>query len=604
MADRHSSSEQDLAREANSRPRSRDLGALRALTPFLRPYRARIAFALAALVAAAMAMLILPMAARSMIDHGFSRESAAFIDSYFIAMIGVAALLAAASAVRFFYVTWLGERVVADIRRAVYGHVLTLSPTFFETTRTGEVLSRLTADTTLVQTVVGSSLSMAMRNIVMLIGGTVMLLLTSLQLTGLTLLLVPAIVVPLIVFGRRVRGLSRDSQDRIADASAYASETLNAVQTVQAFAHEDHDRAAFGGAVENSFATARRRISARAMMTASVIFLVFAGIVGVLWVGARLVLSGDMSAGELSQFVLYAVLVAASVGAVSEVWGDIQAAAGAAGRISELLSARPDIATPANPVALPAPLAGAIAFRDVVFRYPSRPDVSALDGFSMEVKPGETVALVGPSGAGKTTVFQLLLRFYDPQSGVISIDGIDIAAADPRAVRGLIGLVPQETVIFSGSVADNIRYGKPGASDAEVEAAARAAQAHDFIARLPDGYATLLGERGTTLSGGQRQRIAIARAILKNPPILLLDEATSALDAESERAVQVALEGLMKDRTTLIIAHRLATVQRADRIIVLDAGKAAAMGRHRELVAQGGLYAHLANLQFPSVAAM
>ncbi|BCW90381.1 Putative multidrug export ATP-binding/permease protein [Alphaproteobacteria bacterium SO-S41] len=604
MTDRPSTAAQDLATEAAARPRSRDLGSLRTLLPFLKPYRVRVAFAVGALLAAAIAMLVLPMAVRSMIDHGFSRSSAEFIDSYFIALLGVAALLAAASAVRFFYVTWIGERVVADIRRKVYGHVLTLSPQFFETTRTGEVLSRLTADTTLIQTVVGSSLSMAMRNIVMLIGGVVALMLTSLQLSGLTLLLVPAVVVPLIVFGRRVRGLSRASQDRIADASAYAGETLNAVQTVQSFVHEDADRATFGTAVETSFETARARVKARAFMTASVIFLVFAGIVGVLWVGARLVLANEMTPGELSQFVLYAVLVASSVGAVSEVWGDVQAAAGATGRLQELLAAQPNVVAPPNPVAFAAPVQGAVAFENVTFRYPSRPDVSALDGFTMNVKPGETVALVGPSGAGKTTVFQLLLRFYDPQAGRVTIDGVDLAAADPRAARSLIGLVPQETVIFSGTIADNIRYGRPGATEVEVTAAATAAQAHDFIMKLPQGYQTLLGERGTTLSGGQRQRIAIARAILKDPPILLLDEATSALDAESERAVQVALEGLMKNRTTLIIAHRLATVQRADRIIVLDAGKATAMGRHRDLVAQGGLYAHLANLQFASVANM
>jgi len=604
MSGRPSTAEQDLTRAALARPRSRDLGSLRALSPFLRPYRMRVIFAGLALVGAAMATLILPMAVGSMIDHGFSAENASFIDSYFYALLGVAALMAAASAVRFYYVTWIGERVVADIRRAVYAHVLSLSPRFFEVTRTGEVLSRLTADTTLIQTVVGSSLSMAMRNIITIIGGSILLALTSLELTGLALLVVPAIVVPLIVFGRRVRGLSRAAQDRIADSSAYAGETLNAIHTVQAFAHEDRDRAQFGGAVEAAFDSARLRVKARATMTALVIFLIFGGIVAVLWVGARQVLAGDMTAGELSQFVLYAVLTASAVGAVSEVWGDVQAASGAAGRIKELLDARADIAAPANPMPLRYPATGAIRFDGVTFRYPSRDDVSALDDFSMEIRPGETVALVGPSGAGKTTVFQLLLRFYAPQSGAISIDGVDLAKADPQSVRRLIGLVPQETVIFSGSIAENIRYGRPEATDAEVEAAARAAQAHDFIQKLPSGYAELLGERGTTLSGGQRQRIAIARAILKDPPILLLDEATSALDAESERAVQVALEALMKNRTTLIIAHRLATVQRADRIVVLDAGKATAVGNHRDLVAEGGLYARLANLQFAAVAAL
>ncbi|MFT3809547.1 MAG: ABC transporter transmembrane domain-containing protein [Micropepsaceae bacterium] len=598
MSGRPSTAEQDLERAAAARPRSRDIGSLRALLPFLRPYRVRVVFALIALLLAAVATLVLPLAVRGMIDHGFSREHASVIDNYFFALIGVAALMAFASAVRFYYVSWIGERVVADVRRAVYGHVLNLSPRFFEVTRTGEVLSRLTADTTLIQTVVGSSLSMAMRNFVTFIGGTAMLLITSLELTGVALLIVPAIIVPLILFGRRVRALSRTAQDRIADASAYAGETLNAVQTVQAFAHETRDRAVFAAAIESAFNGARSRMKARATMTALVIFLIFSGIVGVLWVGAHQVLNGVISPGELSQFVLYAVLTAASVGAISEVWGDVQAAAGAAGRIRELLDERPDIAAPANPVALPAAGAGAIRFQDVGFHYPSRRDVSALDGFSLDVAPGETVALVGPSGAGKTTVFQLLLRFYDPQSGRIAIDGVDLTSANPQDIRRRIGLVPQETVIFSGTIAENIRYGRPEATDAEVEAAARAANAQDFIGRLPDGYATLLGERGTTLSGGQRQRIAIARAILKDPPILLLDEATSALDAESERAVQLALETLMKGRTTLIIAHRLATVQRADRIVVLDAGRATAMGSHRDLVAGGGLYAHLAGLQF------
>jgi ATP-binding cassette subfamily B protein len=604
MSDRPSTFAQDVATEAAGRPRSRQIGALRALLPFLKPYRTRVAYAALALLASTIATLVLPLAVRSMIDHGFSRASADFIDSYFAALLVVVAFLAAATALRFYFVTWLGERVVADIRGTVYSHILKLSPTFFESVRTGEVLSRLTADTTLIQTVVGSSLSVALRNMLMIAGGVAMLIITSPGLTGLALLLVPAVVVPLVVFGRRVRGLSRVAQDRLADATAYAGETLSAMPTVQAFVHEPRDRALFAKAIEDAFGAARARVKGRALMTVSVIFLVFAGIVGVLWVGARLVLSGEMTAGELGQFVLYAVLAAGSFGALAEVWGDVQAAAGAAGRLQELLAAEPDIVAPANPRPMPSPARGAVAFEDVTFRYPSRPAVSALAGFSMDIKPGETVALVGPSGAGKTTVFQLLLRFYDPQAGRILIDGVNLAEADPHDVRRMIGLVPQETVIFSGPLIDNIRYGRPEASDADVEAAARAAQAHDFITALPGGYSTLLGERGTTLSGGQRQRIAIARAILKDPPILLLDEATSALDAESERAVQAALEGLMKHRTTIVIAHRLATVQRADRIIVLDAGQATAQGRHRDLVAQGGLYAHLANLQFASVAAL
>ncbi len=434
MSGRPNTAEHELARAVAARPQSRDLSGLRALAPFLRPYRTRVSLACLALVAAAVATLVLPLAVRSLIDNGFTASSADLIDSYFYALLGVAALMAAASALRFYYVTWIGERVVADIRRAVYGHVLSLSPRFFEVTRTGEVLSRLTADTTLIQTVVGSSLSMAMRNMLTLIGGTIMLLLTSLQLTGLALLVVPAILVPLIVFGRRVRGLSREAQDRIADSSAYAGETLNAIHTVQAFAHEGRDRALFGDAVEAAFSSAKSRIRARATMTAMVIFLIFGGIVAVLWVGARLVLAGEMTPGELSQFILYAVLTAASVGAISEVWGDVQAAAGAAGRIKELLDAAPDIAPPANPVALPHPAKGAVAFQDVTFRYPSRDDVSALDGFSLDIRPGETVALVGPSGAGKTTVFQLLLRFYDPQAGRVMIDGVALATAATSAV--------------------------------------------------------------------------------------------------------------------------------------------------------------------------
>ncbi len=594
----------DLAREAASRGRSRDFRALTRLIPFLAPYRGMVALALVALATAAGATLALPAAVRRLIDHGFSKDSAAYVDTYFVALLLIAILLAVATALRFYAVTWLGERLVADIRRAVYGHILTLSPSFFEATRTGEVLSRLTADVTLIQTVIGSSLSLALRNAVMAVGGFVLLWLTSPWLTFLALLIGPAIVVPLILFGRRVRTLSRDAQDRLADTSAYAGETLNAVQTVQAFVHEPHDRARYDRAVEGAFDRARARVTARAGMTAAVIVLVFGGIVGVLWAGARLVLNGEMTPGELSQFVLYAVLVAGAFGVLSEVWGDLQAAAGASERLGELLDAEPAIKAPAAPKPFPQPSTGAIAFEDVSFEYPARPGVSALDGFSLRVAPGETVALVGPSGAGKTTVFQLLLRFYDPSKGYVRIDGVDLREADPQAARRLIGLVPQDSVIFSGSVADNIRYGRPEASDAEVEAAAKAANAHGFVAALPQGYATLLGERGTTLSGGQRQRIAIARAILKDPPVLLLDEATSALDAESERAVQTAIESLTRSRTTLIIAHRLATVQRADRIVVIDRGRVVAQGRHGELVAQGGLYAKLAQLQFAAAAAM
>lgn len=590
--------EEALQREAAGRPRSRDLGGLRHLLPFLKPYKRRIAAALAALLLAAAATLVMPVAIRSMIDHGFSKENAAFIDSYFLALIGVTTALGLFTAIRFYIVTWLGERVIADIRKAVFHHVLKLSPQFFEVTRTGEILSRLTADTTLIQTVVGSSLSMAMRNLVMAAGAAIMLAVTSPALAGLALALVPALVLPLVFFGRRVRTLSRTAQDRIAETSADAGEAISAMQTIQAFTHEGRSSSAFAGATERAFAAARARVAARARMTAGVIILVFAGIVSVLWVGARLVLSGDMSAGELSQFVIYAVLAAGSFGSLSEIWGDLQAAAGASGRINEILSAVPAVAAPAVPKALPHPAKGAINFDGVTFTYPSRPGVKALADFSLGVSPGETVALVGPSGAGKTTVFQLLLRFYDPQEGGIAIDGVSLAGLDPRDIRKAISLVPQETVIFSGTVAANIAFGRPEASRAEIERAAQEANAADFIRALPQGFDTMLGERGATLSGGQRQRIAIARALLKDAPILLLDEATSALDAAAEREVQTALERLMAGRTVLIIAHRLATVQRAGRIVVMDGGAVADQGRHKDLAAGSGLYARLAALQF------
>jgi ATP-binding cassette, subfamily B, bacterial len=603
MTDRPDTREEDLAQEAQRRPKGRSLAPLANLLPFLAPYRMQVVFAGLALLAAAGATLALPAAARRVIDYGFSKENADLIDTYFLGMLGLAVFLGLATATRFYFVTWLGERLVADIRSAVYGHILKLSPSFYEQTRTGEVLSRLTADVTLIQSVIGSSLSLAIRNALMAAGGIVLLVWTAPGLAGLALLIGPAIVVPLIVFGRRVRGLSRKAQDGIAGTAAYASETLNAIQTVQAFVHEDRARTLFGTAVEDAFAAARARVKARATMTAMVIVLVFGGIVGVLWSGARLVLAGEMSPGELSQFVLYAVLVAGSFGVLSEVWGDLQSAAGAAERLNELMTAEPAIKPPANPVSFPKPAKGTIAFEKVSFEYPMRPGVSALTSFDLDVRAGETVALVGPSGAGKTTVFQLLLRFYDPQSGAVKIDGVNLKDADPLDARRLIGLVAQESVIFSGTVAENIRYGRPEASDDEVRAAAEAAQASEFIDRLPDGYATMLGERGTTLSGGQRQRIAIARAILKDPPVLLLDEATSALDAESERLVQAALDRLMRNRTTLIIAHRLATVQRAGRIVVLDGGRVVAQGPHADLVAEGGLYAKLARLQFAAAAA-
>jgi len=592
-----------IRREAAGRSKSRNVRVLLRLLPFMAPYRGLIALAGVFLLMAAVAALAVPAGVRQMIDHGFSRDNAGLIDRYFLMLMGVAVVLGLATAARYYCVTWLGERIVADLRTAVYDHVLTLSPAFFEVTRTGEVLSRITTDTTLIQAAVGSSVSIALRNLVLLIGGLAMLLITSAKLTGLVVVALPAVVVPLILMGRMVRRLSRSSQDRVADTSAYAAETLNAIQTVQAFTHETIDRVRFGDAVTAVFAAAVRRVRARALLTALVIVLVFTGVIAVLWVGAQSVLAGTMTGGELSQFILYAVMVSTGTGALAEVWGEVQQAAGAAERLMELLAIEPQIKAPPAPVALPVPPQGAVAFERVGFAYPLRPGVSALDSFSLAIRPGETVALVGPSGAGKTTVFQLLQRFFDPQQGRVLIDGVDVATADPRAVRARLALVPQDTVIFGDTAFENVRYGRPDASEADIRAAAEAAQATEFIERLPDGYHSYLGERGVALSGGQRQRIAIARAILRDAPILLLDEATSSLDAESERLVQKALEALMRDRTTLVIAHRLATVQKADRIVVMDRGRIVAEGSHRQLIAAGGLYARLAELQFGGLAA-
>jgi ATP-binding cassette subfamily B protein len=594
----------DLNRQAGGRAPSKKLTPLRALKPFLTPYRAMIAAAAVALLAAAAATLVLPVAVRGVIDHGFSEADAANIGRYFMALIAVAALLGIASATRFYLVTWIGERVTADVRSAVFSHVLSLSPSFFETVRTGEVLSRLTADTTLVQTVIGSSASFALRNLVLSLGSLAMMAVTSPKLTGLCLVGVPLVVAPIILFGRRVRKLSRESQDRIADTSAYAGEVLNSILTVQAFTHEDFDRSNFHRAVEDSFLTAILRTRMRAVMTALVIFLVGAGIVVVLWVGASDLLAHRMTGGELSQFIFYAVFLATGMGAVSETWGDVQRAAGATERLMEILSTEPSIKAPAAPRPLPKPARGAIAFEEVTFRYPSRPDSKALHGVGFAVQPGEAVALVGPSGAGKSTVFQLLLRFFDPQDGRILFDGVDIAAVEPRELRRNIALVAQDPAIFSGTIAENIRYGRPEASEAEIRQAAVAAAADEFIQRLPDAYETKLGERGITLSGGQRQRLAIARAILRNAPLLLLDEATSALDAENERLVQQGLANLMSGRTTIVIAHRLATIQRLKRIIVMDQGRIIAEGSHAELVGRGGLYARLASLQFDEARAL
>lgn len=587
--------------KTEDRARSRKVGALGGLLPFLRPYRRLLALAIAALVLTATVSLILPMAVRRVVDN-FNAE-AEILDLYFTAAIVIAALFAVGSGLRYYLVTRLGERVVADIRRAMFDRVMSLSPAFFEKLLTGEVLSRITTDTTLILSLIGSSVSIALRNGLMLLGGLVLMFLTSAKLTGLVLLIVPAVVVPIIILGRRLRQLSRENQDWIANSSGSASEALSSVQTVQAFTHEGETRAAFATVTEQAFLSAKTRIRTRAIMTIIVIFLVFTGIVGVLWMGARDVRAGVMTPGELIQFVIYAVMVAGSVGALSEIWGELQRAAGATERLVELLNAEDPVTDPAQPKALPRPVRGEITFDHVTFRYPARPDTSALQDVSLTVSPGETIALVGPSGAGKTTILQLLMRFYDPQAGAVRLDGMDLRDLMRTDFRRAMSMVPQDPVIFATSARENIRFGRPEASDAEVEAAARAAAAHDFVTALPMGYDSFLGERGVMLSGGQKQRIAIARAILRDAPVLLLDEATSALDAESERLVQQAVEELAKGRTTLVVAHRLATVKRADRIVVFEAGRIVAIGKHDELVAQGGLYARLARLQFTDGAA-
>jgi ATP-binding cassette subfamily B protein len=579
------------------RPKSKRVGALRGLIPFLWPYRGLGLLALLALVLTASVSLILPLAVRRVVD-GFNSANAALLDQYFGAALIIAGLLAVGTGMRYYLVTRLGERVVADIRRALFDRVLGMSPAFFERILTGEVLSRITTDTTLILSVIGSSVSVALRNVLILLGGLVLLFLTSAKLTGLVLLIVPAIIVPIVVLGRKLRTLSRENQDWIAASSGSASEALTSVQTVQAFTHEEATRAQFAEVTEKSFTSAQMRIRTRAVMTVIVIFLTFAGIVGVLWVGARDVRAEVMSVGALIQFVIYAVMVAGAVGALSEIWGELQRAAGATERLVELLGTEDSVKDPVRPVALPRPVRGEIAFEDVTFRYPARPEASALNGISLHVKPGETVALVGPSGAGKTTILQLLMRFYDPQAGRITLDGIALPEMARGDFRRAIALVPQDPVIFATSARENIRFGRLDATDAEVEAAAKAAAAHDFLSALPQGYDSYLGERGVMLSGGQKQRVAIARAILRDAPILLLDEATSALDAESERLVQAAVEKLAEGRTTLVVAHRLATVKRADRIVVFDGGRIVAQGTHDQLVAEDGLYARLARLQF------
>jgi ATP-binding cassette subfamily B protein len=581
----------------SERPKGSSLKPLRALLPFLAPYRGRMLVAFFALLVAAAAMLALPQALKNVIDKGFSAANAAAIDRYFLWLLVAAAVFAAFASLRMYLVNWIGERVVADLRSAVYARVIRMDPAFFEVTKTGEVLSRLTTDTTLIQSLSGIGLSILLRSTVSFLGSLVLLLLTSLKLALIIFALIPTVLLPMLLFGRRVRRLSRDSQDRVADTSGLAGETLNAIQTVQAFTLEGLQGRRYDAAVEESFSTAIRRTRVRAWLVALAIMTMFSAITLVLWLGARSVLHGTMSGGDLAKFLSYAIFMGTAVAALSEMWGELQRASGAMERTIELLQSRPSIVTPAEPVALDVPR-GAISFEHLSFNYPSRPDARALDDFQLEIAPGETVAFVGPSGAGKSTVFQLLLRFYDPRSGRILIDGTDIAKADPSAVRAHIGLVPQETMIFGASARENIRYGRPGASDADIEAAARAAAADEFLTRLPDGYDTFLGERGARLSGGQKQRVAIARAILKNPPILLLDEATSSLDSESERLVRDALEKLMRNRTTLVIAHRLATAINSDRIVVVDRGRIVGIGRHEELLRDNALYARLAALQF------
>lgn len=584
--------------ERGKRPSSRHVGALSGLWPFLRPHKALAAGWLLFLALSSGSTLILPVAVRHMIDRGFAGSDPSVINRTFIALFAVALIMALATAARYFCITLLGERALAALRSSLYRHLIRLDVGFYEKTRVGELISRLGTDTELVQTVVGSGISMALRSAVMLIGATAAMIITSPRLAALTALVIPAVMLPILLFGRRVQRLSRHSQDRLADASAVANETLNAATAVKAYARERHESRRYGDAIAATLATARRRIGMRALLTATVITLVFGAITLVLWAGARDVLAGSLNAGVLSQFVLYAVFAAGSVGTLSEVWGSVLRAAGAMERINELLAEQPQIADPPQALALHTPIRGEVRFERVNFHYPTRPEHAALDDFSLHVKPGETVALVGPSGAGKSTVFNLLLRFYDPASGRIALDGLDLRTLRLDELRGAIALVPQETVIFGGSAADNIRFGRDDANDADVRAAAVAAEADDFLSALAEGYDSPLGERGVRLSGGQRQRIAIARAILRDAPLLLLDEATSALDAQSEAAIQQALQRLEKGRTTLVIAHRLATVQRADRIVVMDAGRIIAQGTHESLLAEGGLYAELARLQF------
>jgi ATP-binding cassette subfamily B protein len=579
------------------------LRPVRALLPYLTRYKRKLTLAGISLVVSAIAMLIVPMAVRRVIDLGFGSKDGLFVDRYFAMLVVIGLILAVASAARFYYVNWLGERVVADLRSDIFEHIATLGPTFFERAHSGELMSRLTADTTQMKSVAGSSLSQSLRSFIMLVGAIIMMFVTSPRLSLLVLLAIPAVVLPLIAFGRWVRKLSRRAQDTLAEASAYAAENLSAVRAMQAFAYEKTASRRYRTAVERSFSAAKERMKARAVLTALVMFIAVASVTGVLWFGASSVIAGNLSGGRLGQFVLYAVFAAAAFVQLSEVWGEMAQAAGAAERLGELLQIRPDIRSPADPVPLPVPPRGEIEFKNVRFVYPDRAGATVLNGVSFRVRPGETVALVGPSGTGKSTIFNLLLRFFDPVSGEVRIDGVRTCDADLTALRARTALVPQDVALFADTITDNIRYGDPVANLEAVKRAATAAQADDFIRALPEGYDTRLGERGFTLSGGQRQRIALARALLKDAPILLLDEATSALDAESEAQVQRALERVMRERTTLVIAHRLATVQRADRILVMDEGRIVEEGTHAELIAKGGLYGRLAEMQFAAEAA-
>ena len=586
------------ADEAEKRRKS--LRPLAVLFPYLTHYRVQVTAAIFFLLLATATTLSLPIAVRRMIDHGFTGGNAGFINDYFSMLVVIAALLAIASACRYYFVIWLGERVISDVRRDVFAHVTKMSPAFFDTAQSGEIVSRLTADTTQVKSAVGATASMALRNSLLGIGAVAMMVYTSPRLSLIVIAAIPMIVLPIVAYGRAVRRRSRIAQDTLADATAYASEAIGAARVMQAFANEGLVRNRFAKAVETAFDAARLAVRTRALLTAFAIFLIFTSVVAVLWIGAQDVLSGKMSPGTLGQFLLYAVFGAGALGALSEVWGELSLAAGAAERLAELLAEEPAIRAPANPDSLPDPVRGEIRFDSVSFAYPSRPDVTALHDLSFTVKPGETIAIVGPSGAGKSTLFSLLLRFYDPGSGSVQLEGKDLRTLDPSDFRSVMALVPQDTVIFASSALDNILFGRPNASRDEAFAAAKAANANKFISALPEGFDTKLGERGVTLSGGQRQRVAIARAILKDAPVLLLDEATSALDAESEKLVQDALDGLMQGRTTLVIAHRLATVLKADRILVMDGGQIVEEGTHRQLVAKKGIYARLAQLQFDS----